>query len=306
MKYVNLGNTLKKVPSIIAGCMRIDSLDVKGVEKFIQNALDCGISYFDHADIYGNGNCESLMGEALQNMPGMRDKIMIQSKCGIVPGVMYDCSKEHILKSVDDSLKRLKTDYLDVLLLHRPDALIEPEEVAEAFDQLKESGKVKYFGVSNHKPMQIELLKKYCNQPLLINQLQLSVTNSNMITNGLEVNMSTEGSIDRDGSVLDYCRLHDMNIQAWSPFQFGFFEGVYIGNDRFKNLNDKLHEIGEKYGVSKTSVVTAWILRHPAHIQMISGTVKEDRLKEIAKGTDFTLTRQEWYEIYLAAGKMLP
>lgn len=306
MKYIKLGNTSMQVPAVIAGCMRIDSLDVQGVEKFIETAMECGINYFDHADIYGNGNCESLMGKALENMSGIREKIILQSKCGIVPGVMYDCSKEHIIKSVEGSLSRLKTDYLDILLLHRPDALMEPEEVAEAFDILCKSGKVRYFGVSNQKPMQIELLKKYCNQPLLINQLQLSIANANMITNGLEVNMSTQGAIDRDGSVLDYCRLHDINIQAWSPFQYGFFEGVYVGSEKYPQLNQKLDELASKYGASATSIVTAWILRHPANIQMISGTVKEQRLREITKGADITLSRKEWYEIYLAAGNMLP
>lgn len=306
MKYIKLGNTSMQVPAVIAGCMRINSLDVIGVEKFMETAMECGINYFDHADIYGNGNCESLMGKALENMPGIREKIILQSKCGIIPGVMYDCSKEHIIKSVEGSLSRLKTDYLDILLLHRPDALMEPEEVAEAFDKLYESGKVKYFGVSNQKPMQIELLKKYCNQPLIINQLQLSIANANMITNGLEVNMSTQGAIDRDGSVLDYCRLHDITIQAWSPFQYGFFEGVYVGSEKYPHLNQKLEELAGKYGVSATGIVTAWILRHLANIQMTSGTVKEYRMKEIAKGADITLTRKEWYEIYLAAGNMLP
>ena len=306
MRYVKLGGTSIQVPAIIAGCMRIDNEDVQGVEKLIQTAMECGMNFFDHADIYGNGNCENVMGKALTNMPGIREKIILQSKCGIVPGVMYDFSKEHIIKSVEGSLSRLKTDYLDILLLHRPDALMEPEEVAEAFDKLHASGKVRHFGVSNHKPMQMELLKKYVNQPLLVNQLQLSVTNTNMITNGMEVNMLTEGAIDRDGSVLDYCRLNDITIQAWSPFQYGFFEGVYLGNEKYEELNRKLDEIACKYGVSSTAIVTAWILRHPAKMQMIAGTVKESRLREIAKGADITLTRKEWYEIYLAAGNRLP
>ena len=306
MRYVKLGGTSIQVPAVIAGCMRIDNEDVQAVEKLIQTAMECGMNFFDHADIYGNGNCETVMGKALTNMPGIREKIILQSKCGIVPGVMYDFSKEHIIKSVEGSLSRLKTDYLDILLLHRPDALMEPEEVAEAFDKLHASGKVRHFGVSNHKPMQMELLKKYVNQPLLVNQLQLSVTNTNMITNGMEVNMLTEGAIDRDGSVLDYCRLNDITIQAWSPFQYGFFEGVYLGNEKYEELNRKLDEIACKYGVSSTAIVTAWILRHPAKMQMIAGTVKESRLREIAKGADITLTRKEWYEIYLAAGNRLP
>lgn len=215
-------------------------------------------------------------------------------------------SYEHIINSVDGILNRLDTDYIDMLLLHRPDALMQPEEVARAFDELYEKGKVKYFGVSNIKPMQIELLKKYIRQDIQANQLQLSITNSQMIRNGLEVNMFTEGSLDRDGSVLDYCRLNDITIQAWSPFQYGFFEGVFLGNEKFDNLNRTIDEIAAKYNVSSTSTAAAWILRHPANMQMISGTMNLKRIDEIIKGADIELTREEWYKIYLSAGNMLP
>lgn len=306
MKQVKLGSTSIQVPAVAAGCMRIEREEISTVTKFIDTAVELGINYFDHADIYGNGSCEIIMGKAMCEMPGIRERLIIQSKCSIVPGVMYDFSKEYIIKSVEESLKRLKTEYLDILLLHRPDALMEPEEVAEAFDELQFSGKVRNFGVSNQKPMQIELLKKYVNQPLLINQLQFSVTNAGMVSSGLEVNMNTSKAVDRDGSVLDYCRLNQMTIQAWSPFQYGLFEGVYLGSEKYPELNQKIDEIACNYGVSNTAIVTAWILRHPANMQMISGTVKESRLKEIAKGADICLTREEWYEIYLAAGNMLP
>ena len=306
MKQVKLGSTSIQVSAVAAGCMRIEGEEVNTVVRFIDTAMELGINYFDHADIYGNGNCEIIMGEALSEMHGIREKLIIQSKCSIVPGVMYDFSKEHIIKSVEKSLKRLKTEYLDILLLHRPDALMEPEEVAAAFDILQFSGKVRNFGVSNQKPMQIELLKKYVNQTLLINQLQFSVTNAGMVSSGLEVNMNTSKAVDRDGSVLDYCRLNRMTIQAWSPFQYGLFEGVYLGNEKYPELNQKIDEIACNYGVSNTAIVTAWILRHPANMQMISGTVKQSRLREIAKGAEICLTRKEWYEIYLAAGNMLP
>lgn len=306
MKQVKLGGTSIQVPAVAAGCMRIEGEEISAVTRFIDTAVELGINYFDHADIYGNGNCEIIMGKAMREMPGIREQLIIQSKCSIVPGVMYDFSKEHIVNSVEEILKRLKTEYLDILLLHRPDALMEPEEVAKAFDELQFSGKVRNFGVSNQKPMQIELLKKYVNQPLLINQLQFSVTNAGMVSSGLEVNMNTSKAVDRDGSVLDYCRLNQMTIQAWSPFQYGFFEGVYLGSEKYPELNQKIDEIACNYGVSNTAIVTAWILRHPANMQMISGTVRESRLKEIAKGADICLTREEWYEIYLAAGNMLP
>jgi len=236
----------------------------------------------------------------------VREQIILQSKCGIVPGQRFDFSKEHILKSVDGSLKRLKTDYLDVLLLHRPDALVEPEEVAEAFDILESSGKVRYFGVSNQNPMQIQLLKKAVKQDIVANQLQFSITNATMVSAGINVNMLNDSAINRDGSVLDFCRLNDITIQPWSPFQYGFFEGVFLGNDKFPELNHVIDQIADHYGVSNTTIAIAWILRHPAQMQPIIGTMNINRLKDCCKAAEITLTRQEWYDIYRAAGNILP
>lgn len=306
MEKINLGKSNLKVPSIAIGCMRINSMEKDELSNYIKFCVENGLNFFDHADIYGRGECEKLFGEALKNSGIKREDIIIQSKCGIVPGKMYDFSKEYILKSVDGILERLGTDYLDVLVLHRPDALVEPEEVAEAFNILYTSGKVKYFGVSNHKPSQIELLKKYVKQDILVNQLQLSLSFSNMIASGLEVNMLTDGAYDRDGSVLDYCRLNDMTIQAWSPFQYGFFEGVFIGSEKYPELNKVLDELAEKYKVTPTGIATAWILRHPAKVQMIAGTTKISRLQEIIDGSKIKLTREEWYKLYLSAGYILP
>lgn len=306
MEKINLGKSNLKVPSIAIGCMRINSMEKDELSNYIKFCVENGLNFFDHADIYGRGECEKLFGEALKNSGIKREDIIIQSKCGIVPGKMYDFSKEYILKSVDGILERLGTDYLDVLVLHRPDALVEPEEVAEAFNILYTSGKVKYFGVSNHKPSQIELLKKYVKQDILVNQLQLSLPFSNMIASGLEVNMLTDGAYDRDGSVLDYCRLNDMTIQAWSPFQYGFFEGVFIGSEKYPELNKVLDELAEKYKVTPTGIATAWILRHPAKVQMIAGTTKISRLQEIIDGSKIKLTREEWYKLYLSAGYILP
>ena len=306
MKQVLFGKSQLQVPAVVIGCMRMNGLEQKEAEKFVKTAIDMGANFFDHADIYANGLCEEMFGTILKENPGMRENLIIQSKCGIVPGIMYDCSKEHILQSVDGILKRLQTDYLDCLLLHRPDALMEPEEVAEAFDELKSAGKVRYFGVSNQKPSQIKLLSRWLNQEIEANQLQFSITNSNMVRNGMEVNMTTEGAIERDGSVLDFCRLHDITIQTWSPFQYGFFEGVFIGNPKFEELNKVLEEMAEKYNVTPTGIATAWILRHPANMQMISGTMKIERLKEICKGAEICLERNDWYRIYLAAGHILP
>lgn len=306
MRTIELGKSGMQVPVIASGCMRINNLDEKQAASFVDKALSLGVNFFEHADIYGGGECEKIFSKAIGMNPSVREKIILQSKCGIISGKMYDFSKEHILKSVDGILKRLQTEYLDVLVLHRPDALMEPEEVAEAFTQLRESGKVRHFGVSNHKPSQIELLQKYVEYPLVTDQLQFSVTNSSMIESGMEVNMTTPGAVDRDGSVLDYCRIHDITIQTWSPFQYGFFEGVFLGSEKFPKLNQKIDEIAEKYGVTNTTIASAWILRHPARMQLIAGTMNEKRLEEVCAAADITLTREEWYEIYLSAGHMLP
>lgn len=302
---MKLGKSDLTVSNISLGCMRMYKLSLKEAEDVVRNALELGITFFDHADIYGEGRSEEIFAEAVGMNPSVREKIFIQTKTGIRKGY-YDFSKEHILQSVDHSLKRLKTDYIDVLLLHRPDALVEPEEVAEAFALLKESGKVRWFGVSNHTPMQIELLKKYVKEALIVNQLQFSVMHTNMIDAGIQMNTLFENSMDRTGYVLDYCRLHDITIQAWSPFQFGFFEGVFVDNDRFPELNAKLAEVGEKYGLTKTGAAIAWILRHPAKIQPIVGTMNIQRLKEIAQASEVKITREEWYAIYRAAGNRLP
>ncbi|MDO4332749.1 MAG: aldo/keto reductase [Eubacteriales bacterium] len=306
MKQIPLGKSGLQVPAIAVGCMRIKDISLKDAERFLDEALSMGCNFFDHADIYGGGECESFFADAVHMSPAVRGKIILQSKCGIVPGVMYDFSKEHILSSVDGILSRLKTDYLDVLALHRPDALMDPEEVAEAFDLLQASGKVRHFGVSNQKSSQMQLLQKYIKQPLVVDQLQFSVTNSSVIQSGMEVNMTTDGAVDRDDSVLDYCRLNDITIQTWSPFQYGFFEGTFLNNEKFPALNQVMDELASKYGVTNTTIAAAWILRHPAKMQLIAGTTKVSRLSEICRAADITLTREEWYRLYLAAGHMLP
>ncbi|AZK48254.1 aldo/keto reductase [Paenibacillus lentus] len=305
MRTMKLGTSNLEVPVIAVGCMRINSLGQAAAEKFVQTALEAGANFFDHADIYGGGECEEIFADAIQMNDDVREKVILQSKCGIRQG-MFDFSKEHILNSVDGILKRLRTDYLDVLLLHRPDALVEPEEVAEAFDQLESSGKVRYFGVSNQNPMQIELLKKHVKQPLIANQLQLSITNANMISNGINVNMENHAAVSRDGSILDYCRLQDITIQPWSPFQYGFFEGVFLGSEKFPELNQKIDEIAAKYEVSNTTIAIAWLLRHPAKMQPVTGTMNLQRILDCCKAADIMLTREEWYDIYRAAGNVLP
>lgn len=305
MKTIHVAGTDLNVSEISLGCMRISGMTNPEISHLIHTALEEGVTFFDHADVYGGGQSEAKFAEALGMNARLRETMMIQSKCGIRQGA-FDFSKEHILEAVDGSLKRLQTDYLDVLLLHRPDALVEPEEVAEAFTILADSGKVRNFGVSNQNPMQIELLTKFVKQKIAFNQLQLSITNTGMIDAGINVNMEIDSSVDRDGSILDYCRLKEITIQPWSPFQYGFFEGVFLDNDKFPELNQVIDEMAAEKGVANTAIAIAWLLRHPAKMQPIVGTTNAERLKDICKASDITLTRQEWYKIYLAAGNKLP
>lgn len=305
MKTITLNNTNLSIPEIGMGCMRIVELEnADAVKGWVDTALEHGINFFDHADIYGKGRCEELFGQVLT--PSLREKIILQSKCSIRPGIAFDFSKEHILNSVDGILKRLNTEYLDILLLHRPDTLMEPEEVADAFRILKENGKVRHFGVSNQTPMQMELLSKYCDEPLLINQLQLSIAHCPMINSGINANMYNDSGINRDGGVLEYCRLKDITIQAWSPFQYGMFEGIFLGNEKFAELNKVIDNLAEKYNVTNSAIAVAWILRHPAGIQTIVGTTNKDRIAQISKASEIRLTREEWYALYMAAGNKLP
>ncbi|MCL2702642.1 MAG: aldo/keto reductase [Defluviitaleaceae bacterium] len=305
MRKISIGGKID-VPEIALGCMRITELDKKEANNLILGACGLGINFFDHADIYGGGKSESFFAEAAGMTPAIREKMVIQTKCSIKPSLCYDYSKEHILSSVDGSLKRLQTDYVDILLLHRPDTLMEPEEVAEAFELLEKAGKVKYFGVSNHNPGQIALLNKYCGGKIIINQLQLSIAHCPMFDSGLNVNIGSDAAAVREGGVLEYCRLHNITIQAWSPFQYGMFEGVFLGSGKYPELNKEINALAEKYGAEDSAVVTAWILRHPARIQTVVGTTKLDRLKAISKAADITITREEWYRLYMAAGKVLP
>ncbi|AOM84219.1 aldo/keto reductase [Salisediminibacterium beveridgei] len=305
MKKVQLGTSSLHSARIGLGCMRMAGQSAKEAAKVIDAAVESGMDLFDHADIYGKGVSEKIFSEGLKISDVKREDILIQSKCGIRSG-WFDFSKEHILSSVDSSLKRLNTDYLDTLLLHRPDTLMEPEEVADAFDQLEKSGKVRVFGVSNQHPMQVDLLKKYVKQPLAINQLQLSLAHSPMIDGGFNVNMANEPAVVREGYILEYSRLNDMTIQPWSPFQHGMIEGVFIDNPLFPELNAKLSELALAKSVTPSAIAIAWILRHPANMQPIIGTMNPKRISEIAKADEVTLSRKEWYELYQAGGKDLP
>ncbi len=305
MKYINTNFCDKKVSQVVLGCMRIDGFSDYEAHRYVDTALECGYNFFDHADIYGGGRCEEVFGSVLKSDKTLRDKIIIQTKCGIRQG-MYDFSYKHIIDSVEGSLRRLGVEQIDVLLLHRPDLLMEPDDVAKAFDELERSGKVKAFGVSNQNPQQIELLKKSVKQRLCINQLQLSITNANMISSSASVNTSFDEGINRDGYVRDYCRLNDITIQAWSPLQYGFFEGTFLDNEKFSDLNWVMGEMAQKYGVTKTGIAIAWLLRLPEKIQPVIGTTSPERVKAIAQAADIELMREDWYKLYRVAGHPLP
>ena len=308
MRYITLGQDDKELSEIVLGMMRIEDKSVKEVEALVETALSVGINAFDLADIYGRGRCEELLGLVLKNRPDLREKMWIQSKCGIriEEFTYFDFSKDYIIKSVDGILQRLKIDHLDSLLLHRPDTLMESDQVAEAFDLLYKQGKVRDFGVSNQNPMMMELLKKDVKQPLAVNQLQLSAAFTPGFESGFHVNMEDSQAAMRDGSIFEYCKLHDVVIQAWSVLQFGYFKGNFVGNEKFQALNQVLDRLAFKYGVTPSTIAISWILRYPAKMQAVVGTTNPKHLREVSQAANFSLTRKEWYEIYLAAGNNLP
>ncbi|MDR1824104.1 MAG: aldo/keto reductase [Bifidobacteriaceae bacterium] len=311
MRTFALPGTSLTASNVIAGMMRIQDMTPEAVRAMTKTALDAGINFFDHADVYGRPlhACEAHWAQSVKLTPTQRQGLIIQTKAGIVPsGPYFDFSKEHIIEAAEGSLKALATDYIDILLLHRPDALVEPEEVAAAFNQLEAQGKVRYFGVSNHTPGQIELLKTAVTQPLVVNQVQLSITHAPLVAHGVAANMQDLAqSVSRDVGLLDYCRLHHITLQAWSPFQHGFFDGSFLGDrERCPELNDVIDGLAAKYQVPAIAIATAWITRHPAQMQVVLGTTNTERIAGAAQGSDLPLTRAEWYALYRAAGYLVP
>jgi predicted oxidoreductase len=312
MRTFTLPGTDLVVSDVILGLMRIWDKTDDEIRALVRAGWEAGVNFVDHADIYGGGvehRCEERFAQALKLTPAERSQLIIQTKCGINLAENYfDFSAQRILTQVEGSLKALQTDHIDILLLHRPDALVEPEEVAQALDQLHQQGKVRYFGVSNHTPNQIELLKTAVTQPLIVNQLQFSIPHANLVTAPLAANMALlDQSIDRDNGLLDYCRLHQITPQAWSPFQHGFFKGSFIGDrENFAALNDVLDRLAVKYAASPIAIATAWILRHPAGWQVVLGTTRPERVQSACQGSEIRLTRPEWYELLKAAGHRVP
>lgn len=305
MTQMKLARGSLNAPALVLGCMRMHTLSTREATALVQTAVEKGVNHFDHADIYGDGRSEEVFGKVLEKHPGLREQLLIQSKCGIRKGY-YDSSREHLLTAVEATLQRLKTDYLDILLLHRPDTLMEPAEVAEAFAQLYESGKVRYFGVSNHHPLQIEMLHQVLEQPLILNQLQLSLATTGLLDAGLHVNMNQSAAINRDGYVLDYCRTKGMTLQAWSPLTISAEAGSFLEHENYVELNRLLERMAESKNTQPAAIALAWIMRHPAGIQPVVGTTRPERLEALSEAARITLNRQEWYALYLAAGNRLP
>lgn len=304
MKQIQLGQSNLKVSDIALGCMRMSSLEISEAAKVLDASIAGGINFFDHADIYGGGESEVVFSKAIKELNVSRENLILQSKCGITKQG-FNFSKGHIVDSVDGILKRLDTDYLDLLVLHRPDALMEPEEIASAFNELEKNGKVRQFGVSNQNPQQIELLKTAIEQPLVVNQLQFGLKHTGMLDEGFNVNNIYQGEQPSAG-LLEYSRREKMTIQAWSPLQYGYFEGVFIGHEKFPELNAALDKLANKYEVSSSAIAIAWILRHPAKMQVLLGSMNVSRIESMIKATDVYLTHEEWYELYKIAGNILP
>ncbi len=306
MKYTSIGGV--KASRMAMGCMRIADKPLEQTERLIVEAVSSGVNVFDLADNYAKGDCEKIFGVAVKDIGLARENYMLQTKCGIRYadfGAYYDFSSEHIIAAAEASLLRLNMDYLDVLLLHRPDALMQPEEVADAFERLHASGKVRAFGVSNFSASQMQLLEK-CGVRLVVNQMQFSLGHTLPVETGLNVNKKKSEAVARAGDVVEYCQLKNVTMQAWSPLQYGFFEGTFLGNESFAQLNKELDTLAEKYNCTPAAIACAWILRHPAKMQVVTGTTSPMHMRELCVAADIQLTREEWYRLYLATGKTLP
>ena len=323
MKTYRLPHTELEISRLAYGCMNLggrwdrkplEAAEIAHAARLVETACELGINFFDHADIYTLGKSEQVFGEVLRQQPGLRQRIIIQSKCGIrfagdpqpgLPG-RYDFSHTHIISSVEGSLKRLGTDHLDILLLHRPDALVEPEEVGSAFNDLRNSGKVRYFGVSNHTAAQMALLQKYIDQPLVANQVELNLLHAHLIEDGVRADIP--GAYAGVGGTLDYCRLNQILIQAWAPVAGGrLFNLPAEAKENERQAAALIAQLADEKRTSREAILLGWLLRHPAGIQPVIGTTSLERLKASCLADEVTLSREEWYALLVTArGAALP
>ncbi len=306
MQHTKRSETGTPASPLILGCRRWASLSPAAAERLFFVAREEGVRCFDHADIYGGGQAESIFGELLAKRPSEREQIILQSKCAIRKQNghnYYDQSAAYMLEAVDGILRRLRTEYLDILLLHRPDVLTAPEEVAEAFDRLHASGKVRQFGVSNYGAMQIHLLQQYLRHKIVIDQVQASLAHPLIVSSCFTANMC--GGVPADG-ILDYGRLNNIALQIWSPLQMSDGKTLFLGNEQYAALNAKLAELGEAWQATPAAIAIAWLLRIPAGIQVVTGTTDPQHLKSVCRAAGIRLTRADWYDLYHAAGHPLP
>jgi len=320
MQILPLPHTPLKVSRLCAGCMGLgggweaDAVLTPALEKearaFVEAALSLGINFFDHADIYTRGRAEEVFGRVLRDCPGLRERLVLQSKCGILfadtpPGTphRFDFSHGHITRSVDAILARLHTGYIDVLLLHRPDALMEPEEVARAFAELRQSGKVRHFGVSNHNHHQVALLQSFLPEPLVANQLEMSLLHHGFAEAYISFNQTSPGYPDGWEGMLEYSRLKGLSLQAWSPLAHGALVGANPGRltENGRKTVELVRQMAAARSVAPEAIALAWLLRHPAGIVPVLGTSKPERLAACVKALDVQLSREEWYRLFESA-----
>jgi predicted oxidoreductase len=319
MEMIKIPHTDLNVARLAVGCMglggglapdtQLTADHERQARELLDAAEEIGANFFDHADIYGRGRSEEVFGRVLKQRPSLRDRIVIQSKCGIrwadePPGTpqRFDFSRDHILESVDGILRRLSTDRLDILLLHRPDALWEGEEIAEAFQKLHHSGKVRYFGVSNQNRFQMEYLQSFLLDPLVANQVEMSLLHNGFVEAGISFNQNSPRYPDGWEGTMEYCRMSGVLLQAWSPLAQGVLMGNVDGQpENIRRTAALVQQYAQQHETTPEALLLAWLLRHPAKIQPVLGTSRPGRLRACAKALSVSLSREEWYSLFAAA-----
>lgn len=322
-KKYPLSRSLKNNSLVAFGCMGlggswdknpISTVDIKKAHEVVDAAIDSGIKLFDHADIYTFGKAEQVFGEVLKTRPELRELISIQTKCAIrfeddLGPARYDCSPEWIINSVENSLSRLNIEQLDILMLHRPDPLMEPELIAQVFDTLTASGKVKHFGVSNMQHHQMSFLSSALSQPLVVNQVELSLSHLAWLEEGVTSGNAGDPSVNYGAGTIEYCRQNNIQLQSWGCLSQGLFTGRDISKEalHIQKTAELISQLSAEYQVSKEAVVLAWLKRHPANIQPVIGTTNIERIKACVEVDNINLTREHWYALWLSArGHALP
>ena len=294
---------------IIQGLMRTENKSENDIYEIIKYDLDHGIYFFDTADIYERGVSEIKIGHVLKGHPELREKMFIQTKGSIrfcESTGYYDSSYEYIKKAVNDSLERLGLDYVDSYLLHRPDIFLDAKEVALAFNELYEEGKVKHFGVSNYPKEIIEYLKTEVKQEIEFNQVQLGVGNTLLLDEVFNFNTGFPGGVQKTSGTYFYLKQHNIQIQAWSPYIVNFFEGSLFDENKFPEMNKELNRLAEKYHTSKCAIATAFILNLNKDITVVTGSMDIRHIQESLDGEDIILSKEDWYTLYHACGHTLP